>query len=114
MKICFKLFRELWPVEFCVPVRCQPNEQKVTASNLFASPHETKFTERDSKTSYKRQKPVELYKKLLQIFSTDKTLHIVDTCSGASSCAVASNVLGLKAIILEKSELKVRLIMQKI
>ena len=88
--------------------------KKVTATKSFHAPHERKFIERDSKTSYQRQKQVELYKTLLQLFSTDKSLQIVDVCSGASSCAVASNILGMKAIILEKSELKVRLIKLRI
>ena len=49
----------------------------------------TLFKEKDTGMSYKRQKPVELYSQLIEVFSKDKCLHIIDACSGAGSCALA-------------------------
>ncbi len=69
--------------------------------------------EKDTGCSYARQKPVELYEELIHIFSKDKTLHILDCCSGAGSCALACMSLKLKCVVLEKSATKIRLIRQR-
>ena len=72
------------------------------------------FEEKDTGISYKRQKPVELYSQLIEVFSKDKCLHIIDACSGAGSCPLACSSLSRKCIILEKCPVKARMIRQRV
>ena len=71
------------------------------------------FGERDTGVIHKRQKPVELYSALLKNFMHDNSLYVVDACSGAGSCALAYRELGINCLVLEKSNIKVRLINQR-
>ena len=64
--------------------------------------------------AYARQKPTKLYQMLFDIFKPDSTLHVPDACSGAASCALACGKKGLSRVALEKSELKIRLIKQRL
>ena len=70
--------------------------------------------EKDTSTTYSREKPPKLYEQLLSLFQTDRSLHVIDACSGAGSCGVACLSLGVKCLILEKSRIKARLIRQRI
>ena len=72
------------------------------------------FKEKDSGTTHKRQKPVKLYEQLLKEHHTDKSLHVIDACGGAGTCAIACISLGMKCVVLEKSKIKARLIRQQI
>ena len=70
--------------------------------------------ERDTGATYSRQKAVDLYSKIIQLCSTDKSLYIIDACSGVGSCALACSTLGRKCVVLEKSPIKARMIRQRI
>ena len=73
----------------------------------------THYKEKDSGVVYSRQKPVALYTELLKLHARDKTLHVIDACSGAGSCALACMQLQFKCLIIEKSTIKLRLIRQR-
>jgi DNA modification methylase len=87
---------------------------KTPATNLFSVGKDSRIKEKDSGTVSRRQKPVLLYKKLLELYCKDTSLHILDVCSGAGTCAVACAADSLKCVILEKSPIKVRLIKQRV
>ena len=61
-----------------------------------------------------REKPAKLYEQILNTYLTDKSLYAVDACSGSGSCGVACQSLGVKCLVLEKSQMKERLIRQRI
>lgn len=68
--------------------------------------------EKDTLEIHKRGKPSGPYKQLFSAFQGDKSLHGIDACSGAGSCSVAYLSTGVKCVILDKSQVKVRLIRQ--
>jgi DNA modification methylase len=70
--------------------------------------------EKDTGTSYQRQKAVDLYTQLIQLLSKDKSMYIIDGCSGVGSCALACTTLGRKCIVLEKCPIKARMIRQRV
>ncbi|XP_028417131.1 uncharacterized protein LOC114541406 [Dendronephthya gigantea] len=84
------------------------------ATNIFRVDGEPLAKEVDSGIKYTRQKPIQLYCELIKVFCHDKSLYIVDACSGAGSCAMACSKLGLKCIVLDNSALKLRLIRQRL
>ena len=55
--------------------------------------------ERDTGAMYSRKKAVDLYLQIIQLYSTDKSLYIIDGCSGVGSCALACSTLGRKCIV---------------
>ena len=63
---------------------------------------------------YGRQKPIKLYEKLLEILKVDALLHVIDACRGVASCGVAFQLTKRKCIIIEKWEVKARLINQRL
>ena len=87
--------------------------QQIKGHDLFTQSVDELFAERDTGIIHKRQKPVKLYEKLLNLFVHDKSLYVVDACGGAGSCALACQELGIKCIVLDKSDIKVRLIKQR-
>lgn len=87
---------------------------QISANDIISVNGESLIKEKDSGITYERQKPVELYSTLLDIFSPDKSLHVLDTCSGAGSCAVACTAAKYKCLVLEKSLTKCRLIEQRL
>ena len=54
-------------------------------------------------TIYQRQKACKLYETILNILLNDKSLYVVDGCSGGGSCGLACISLGIKCGIFEKS-----------
>lgn len=83
------------------------------SGDLFTQPRDQLCKEKDTGAIYNRQKPVALYKQLLEIFVDDKSPHVVDACSGVGSCALACRDLGIKCIVLDKCDIKIRLIKQR-
>jgi hypothetical protein len=86
----------------------------VSSTNFIEAEADPLAKEKDTKSIYTRQKPIALYKKLLEIFCADKTLHTVDACSGAGSCGLACADEGLKCLIMEECDIKIRLIKQRL
>lgn len=88
----------------------------VPATNIFTADNGAVVKEKDSVSgiSSNRQKPAQLYIDIMKTFTKDKSLHIVDACSGAGSCALACSILGRKCIIFENSLAKARLIRQRV
>ena len=70
--------------------------------------------EKDTGISYGQQKPIKLYEKLLDPLKADASLYVIDACSGVGSCGVACQTPRRKCIIIEKSEVKARLISQRL
>ena len=66
------------------------------AANIFKADGEPLAKEMDGGITYKRQKPFQLYCDLIKVFCHDKSMHIIDACSGAGSCAMACSTLGHK------------------
>ena len=60
-----------------------------------------------------QQKPVKLYKDIIQSFSNDPSLYVFDYCSGTASCAVACSALKRNRAIFEKSNPKATLIQRR-
>ena len=85
----------------------------ITSKNIFSAAGDVSVREKDSGLAYARQKPIKLYRMLFDIFKPDPMLHVLDACSGAASCALACGKKGLSCVVLEKSELKIRLIKQR-
>ena len=83
-------------------------------THLFEAESEQYFKEKDSGTVHKRQKPPKLYIELMQLFLKDKSLHVVDACSGAGSCALACLDINVNCVILERCAVKARLICQRV
>ena len=81
---------------------------------LFAEVGESLTKEKDPAAIYVREKPAKLYEQILNTFLTDKSLYAIDACSGFGSCGVACQSLGVKCLVLEKSQMKERLIRQRI
>lgn len=90
------------------------SHKTIKGCDMFSIPSEPFTKEKDSGVIYERQKPVALYSSLLEIFHPDKLLHVLDSCSGAGSCAVACLNAGLKCLVLEKDLLRARLIEQRL
>ena len=82
--------------------------------NLLSYPGEALVREKDTRMCYGRQKPLKLYEKLLEILKVDALLHVIDACSGVASCGVACQLTKRKCIIMEKCEVKSRLINQRL
>ena len=95
------------------PFLVTKTSQQIKGDDLFTQSVDELFAEKDTGTIHQRQKPVKLYVKLLKLFMHDKSLHVVDACGGAGSCALACQELGIKCIVLDKSGIKVRLIKQR-
>ena len=70
-------------------------------------------SEKDTGQVYARQKPVQLYTELINLFSNDKYMYVIDACSGAGSCALACSAAKKNCIVIEKSSIKARLIRQR-
>ena len=56
----------------------------------------------------------QLYEKLLDTLKADASLYVIDACSGLGSCGVACQMTRRKSIIIEKCEVKTRLISQRL
>ena len=84
------------------------------ATNLVTADNGPFTKEKDSGIVSKRQKPLQLFFEIIKIYTKDRSLHIIDACSGARSCALACSKLERKCIILEKSLVKARLIRQRV
>lgn len=104
---------ELTCTTFPFIVSCgDPNK---LATNLFIIDEEVILAkEKDSQETYKRQKPKQLYKELINLFSKDKSLHIFDICSGAGSCTLSCVELGRNCVVIEQSLVRARLIRQRV
>ena len=81
---------------------------------LFTEVGESLTKEKDIAAIYVREKPAKLYEQILNTFLTDKSLYAIDACRGSGSCGVACQSLGVKCLVLEKSQMKERLIRQRI
>ena len=85
---------------------------------------EEKIFLRQKMTNFIRRKTValctrgrsllKLYSELMQLFSKDKSLHVVDACSGAGSYTLACLDMNINCVVLEKCALKARLICQRV
>ena len=58
---------------------------------------------RDSENYHPTQKPIELLKKLIKIY-TKENEWVLDNCMGSDSCGVASSILNRNFIGIEKDE----------
>ena len=86
----------------------------MATTNMFiVESSEPTVKEKDTGIVDNRQKPTKLYEELISIFNKDKSLHVLDCCGGAGSCALACNALGLKCIVIEKSPFKNSLIIHE-
>jgi hypothetical protein len=81
---------------------------------LLTEVGETLTKEKDTAAIYVRKKPEKLYERILNTFLTDNSLYAIDACSGSSSCGMACQSLGVKCPVLEKFQMKERLIRQRI
>ncbi|CAB4029494.1 Hypothetical predicted protein, partial [Paramuricea clavata] len=86
----------------------------VSSTSFIKAPADPLAKEKDTKSVYTRHKPIGLYKKLLEIFCADKTLHSIDACSGAGSCGLTCADEGLKCLIVDECDVKIRLIKQRL
>ena len=100
------------PTNLTFPFVVTKTSKMIKRKNLFSIGEETLVKERESGISYKRQKPVKLYQEQLDALKEDKSMHVIDACSGAGSCGVACLMKGFKCIVIETSALKARLIDQ--
>jgi DNA modification methylase len=88
--------------------------RKITAEDVFRMGGDSVVRDKDTKEIYDHQKPVKLYSSLLDVFKPDKSLHVLDVCSGAGSCAVACKNAQYKCLVIEKSLVRCRLIEQRL
>ena len=72
------------------------------------------YKRKENAGNSQKRKPTGLYKQLLSAFQSDKSLHVIDACGRAGSCGVACLSLGVKCVVLEKSQIIARPIKQRI
>ena len=86
----------------------------IKTTSLLSCPGDGIVKEKDTGISYGQQKPIKLFEKLLDTLKADASLYVIDACSGVGSCGVACQMTRRKFIIIEKCEVKARLISQRL